>query len=251
MVATASLSGVLWCPEVRSGASDEDWVRRFESLLFSPLMQLNAWSSGLKPWSKPASTDMVRSLLKLRNRLVPYLYTAFAEYERTGIPPIRHMILEDARIEAADQYMFGPNVLVAPMFAGESSRKVVLPQGKWFDFYAGKLAGEGTTIMISAPLGQTPLFVKDGGIVPIMTAVNSVRNQFGEVPLEVRHYGTMDGTFALYDDDGESFDYEKGAYSIQPLRAVREAGTLKGSNGPAIGNWKSRYSVITWKFMTN
>jgi alpha-glucosidase (family GH31 glycosyl hydrolase) len=83
--------------------------------------------------------------------------TAFAEYQRSGIPPFRHMILEtgytaeakvDAgavdseknphaesrRIEVADQYMFGPSILVAPMFAGESSRKVLLPQGKWFDF---------------------------------------------------------------------------------------------------------------------
>jgi alpha-D-xyloside xylohydrolase len=252
MVATASLSGVLWCPEVRSGASDEDWVRRFATIVFAPTMQLNGWSSGLTPWSKPASTDAVRSLLKLRNRLLPYLYTAFAEYQRSGIPPIRHMILEPGyTAEVADQFMFGPSILVTPMFAGERSRKVVLPQGKWFDFYTGKLAGDGATITVSAPLDQVPLFVKDGGIVPLMAAVNSVRRQQGPVALEVRHYGTQEASYHLYDDDGETFDYEKGVSSLQELRVVREAGTLKGVAGKPVGPWKARYGVIDWKFMTN
>jgi alpha-glucosidase (family GH31 glycosyl hydrolase) len=258
MVATASLSGVLWCPEVRSGSSDEDWVRRFATIVFAPVMQLNGWSSGLKPWSKPAAEDAVRSLMKLRTRFVPYFYTAFAEYQRTGIPPVRHMILEGPqphaeakRIEVADQFLFGPSILVAPMFAGESSRKVALPPGKWFDFYTGKLAGEGATITVSAPLDQVPLFVRDGGIVPLMAAVNSVRREQGAIPLEVRHYGTREASYQLYDDDGETFDYEKGAFSLQPLRVAREAGTLKGYAGPPVGNWKSRYTAITWKFMTN
>jgi len=147
--------------------------------------------------------------------------------------------------------MFGPNILVAPMFAGESSRKVMLPAGKWFDFYTGKLAGEGTTISVSAPLDQVPLFVRDGGIVPIMAAVNSVRQQRGAIALEVRHYGTREAKYALYDDDGETFDYEKGAYSVQQLSVVRDGGKLKGEAAPAVGPWKSRYTAIAWKFMTN
>ncbi len=274
MIATASLAGVLWCPEVRNGASDEDWLRRFETALFSPVMQLDGWSSGVKPWSRPAVTDAVRSLMKLRYQLLPYLYTAFAEYERSGVPPFRHMVLEpgyaaeskvvagavnsetnpyaESRlIEVADQYMFGPSILVAPLFAGESSRKVVLPAGKWFDFYTGKFAGDGETIPVSAPLDRVPLFVKDGGIVPMMAAVERLRSLPGEVPLEVRHYGTKEASYALYDDDGETFDYEKGVFSVQVLRAVRAGGGLKGEAGAASGPWKSRYSAITWKFMAN
>ena len=274
MIATASLAGVLWCPEVRNGASDEDWLRRFETVLFSPVMQLDGWSSGVKPWSRPATTDAVRSVMKLRYQLLPYLYTAFAEYQRAGIPPFRHMVLEPGyatepkvvagavnsetnpyaesrRIEVADQYMFGPSILVAPLFAGEGSRKAVLPPGKWFDFYTGKFAGEGETITVSAPLDRAPLFVKDGGIVPMIPAVNRLRQQQGPIPLEVRHYGTKEASYQLYDDDGETFDYEKGVFSVQQLRVVREAGTLKGDAGPSVGTWKSRYTPITWKFMAN
>jgi len=249
-LASSSLAGVLWCSEVRDSRSDEDWVRRYQTALFSPVMQLNAWYSGLKPWSKPATTDQIRALLKLRMRLIPYLYTAMADYQRYGIPPIRHMLLEEGCAEVADQYMFGPNILVAPMIAGERSRKVFLPKGKWFEFQTGKLAGEDATITVSAALDQIPLFVRDGGIVPLMAAVNNIRLATEPTPLEVRHYGTKAGTYTLYDDDGETFGYEKGICSRQTLRAVRDGGKLKGEMDTAKGSWKSRYSEFVWTFMT-
>jgi alpha-D-xyloside xylohydrolase len=249
-LANSSLAGVLWCSEVRDSRSDEDWVRRYQTALFSPVMQLNAWHSGLKPWSKPGATDQIRELLKLRMRLIPYLYTAMADYQRDGIPPIRHMLLEEGCLEVSDQYMFGPHILVAPMIAGEKSRKVVLPKGKWFEFQTGKLAGEDATITVSAALDQIPLFVRDGGIVPLMAAVNNVRLATGPTPLEVRHYGTLEGLYTLYDDDGETFGYEKGICSRQELRVVRDGGKLKGEAAAPKGPWKSRYSEFTWKFMT-
>lgn len=271
-LANSSLAGVLWCSEVRDASSDEDWVRRFQTALFSPVMQLNGWSNGIKPWSRAAVTDMVREQLKLRMQLIPYLYTAMADYRRYGTPPIRHMILEDGytssadvvqgkvdgqnpyaeskKMEVSDQYMFGPNILVAPLIAGEKSRKVVLPKGKWFDFYTGKMAGDGGTITASAPLDKIPLFVKDGGIVPMMPAVNNVRLSTGPVPLEVRHYGNNEGSYQLYDDDGVTYDYERGVSSRQELRAVREGGKWKGVVAAPSGSWKSRYSEFNWKFMT-
>lgn len=249
-LANSSLAGVLWCSEVRDSRSDEDWVRRYQTALFSPVMQLNAWHSGLKPWSKPGATDQIRELLKLRLRLIPYLYTAMADYQRTGIPPIRHMLLEEGCVEVSDQYMFGPNILVAPMIAGEKSRKVVLPKGKWFEFQTGTLAGEDATVTVSAALDQIPLFVRDGGIVPLMAAVNNIRLSTGPTPLEIRHYGSKEGAYPLYDDDGETFGYEQGICSWQELRAVRDGGKLKGDVGAPKGPWKSRYSEFTWKFMT-
>ena len=249
-LANSSLAGVLWCSEVRDGRSDEDWVRRFQTGLFSPIMQLNAWSSGLKPWSRAAATDQVRELLKMRVRLLPYLYTTMADYQRYGTPPLRHMLLEEGSVEVSDQYMFGPNILVAPMIAGEKSRKVVLPKGKWFDFHTGKLAGEDGTITVSATLDQIPLFVRDGGIIPLMASTNNIRLATGPTPLEVRHYGTKDGTYSLYDDDGETFDYEKGVSSRQELRVVSDNGKLKGEALAPKGPWTSRFTTFTWRFMT-
>ena len=269
----SSFGGVLWCSEVRSASSDEDWIRRFQTALCSPVMQLNGWFNGAKPWTREGSAGTIRELLKLRTRFIPYLYTCMADYRRYGTPPFRHMILEEGytqqskviqgklddqanpyaetkKIETSDQYMFGPSILVAPMVGGEKSRKVVLPKGKWFDFYTGKLAGENTTITVSSPIDQIPLFVKDGGIIPLMPAVNNIRLVKGPVPLEVRHYGTKEAAWQLYDDDGETFDYERGVFCRQELRAVHVDGALKGEAGAPVGPWKSRYAEFNWKFMT-
>ena len=72
------------------------------------------------------------------------------------------------RDDIKDQYMMGDNILVAPVFEGEHSRKVFLPAGKWYDFYTGKLVGENQQVTIETPLERIPLFVRDGGIIPMV-----------------------------------------------------------------------------------
>ncbi len=268
-----SLAGVLWTPEIRDAKSPEEWVRRFQTVAFSPLMQLNAWASGTKPWSFPEVTDDVRAVVQLRTRLLPYLYTAFYDYYKAGIPPFRSMVLEadykaeeklvegklhgednpyaeSERMEVTDQYMMGPSILVAPVFEGESGRDVVLPGGNWYDFYTGQYVGNGEIVSIAAPLDRIPLFVKDGGIVPMMPAVNNVSNSDGPIPLEIRHYGTKTGRYLLYDDDGESFDYEKGIYSVITLEVIEKKGQLKGKASKPEGEWQNRFGEIAWKFMS-
>jgi len=268
-----SLAGVLWTPEIRNARSDEEWVRRFQSVCFSPMVQLNAWSSGKKPWSFPKVTDLVRDAIKLRTRLLPYIYTAFYDYNQKGIPPFRAMVLEagfDAteeivggkldgeknpyaettRLEMTDQYMMGPSILVAPVFTGQKRRKVVFPKGNWYDFYTGKFVGNGETITIQTKLEQIPLFVKDGAIIPMMPSVNNITNAKGIIDLEVRHFGQKENTYWLYDDDGQTFDYEKGCFSITELRVRRKNGKLTGSSSTSESKWPSRYGQISWKFMS-
>ena len=268
-----SMAGVLWTPEIRSAKSPEEWLRRFQSVAFSPMLQLNAWFSGTKPWSFPEVTDQVREVVQLRMKLLPYLYTAFADYQQQGIPPFRAMVLESGfsndgqttggqldgvenpyaetqRLEKTDQYMMGPSILVAPVFTGETSREVVLPHGNWYDFYTGELVGNGETITIPTKLSTIPLFVKDGGIVPMMPSVNNLATLGKDIPLEVRHYGTKPGSYSLYDDDGETFDYERGESSVTELRVGRQGNRLVGQRGSTTGNWESRYGDVAWKFMT-
>ena len=268
-----SLAGVLWTPEIRSARSDEEWLRRFQSVCFSPLVQLNAWSSGKKPWSFPRVTDLVRDVVKLRTRLLPYMYTAFYDYNQRGIPPFRAMVLEAGfdhteeliagkvhsednpyaetmRLQTTDQYMMGPSLLVAPVFAGQKSRKVVLPRGDWYDFYTGEMAGNGETITIKTKLEQIPLFVKDGGIIPMTPPVNNIESANGKLDLDVRHYGRKENTYLLYDDDGKTFDYERGVFSITELKVQHRKGELTGTESTSDNRWQSRYGNTTWKFMS-
>lgn len=145
MLCNSGFSGLLWSPEVCGASSGEEWVRRMPSLAFSLHTQLNAWASGVKPWDFEDVAPIVRNLLALHMRLVPYLYNTLADFHFAGKPPIRAMALEFSERSCAsldDQYMLGDALLVAPLFPGESSRRVYLPEGGWYaldthEYYAG------------------------------------------------------------------------------------------------------------------
>ncbi len=259
----SSFIGVLWTPEVRASKSAEEWLRRMQSVCFSPMAMLNAWASGTKPWSFPEVEDEVREVAQLRMQLLPYIYTAFAKYKTEGIPPFRAMqLVEELNFPTAEtdtyftskdltyQYMMGESILVAPMFTGDSTRTVVLPSGKWYDFYTGDLAGEGEIITTKPGLDKIPLFVKDGGIIPMISGRNRMPRPEESVALEVRHYGQADGQFSLYDDDGQSFDYEQGAFSWSEFGATKKNGQWEISL--TIGNGAAYHyqETVSWLFMT-
>jgi alpha-D-xyloside xylohydrolase len=230
----SSFIGMLWTPEVRSAKSAEEWVRRMQSVCFSPMAMVNAWADGKKPWSFPEVEKEINFIANLRMQLIPYLYTAFADYAAYGTPPMRAMnlepgfeateVIEKGKLEATlnpyelatkkemkDQFIVGENLLVAPMFDGETERQVTLPKGKWFDFYTGKLVGKGEVITVRPGLGQIPVFVRDGGIVPLYPVIDSLTEE--KLPLEIRHYGEKSSTYNLYDDDGTTYNYLKGEFT--------------------------------------
>ena len=202
----SGFAGVLWTPEVRASKTGEEWLRRFQSVVFSPMAMINAWASGTKPWSFPEVADDVKKMALLRMRMMPYWYSAFAKYHFEGTPPFRAMELEEGfrpqqggaalsddqvnlqenpyaeavRSEVKDQYMAGGCLLVAPMFAGQASRQVILPKGNWYDFYTGAYAGNGEIITVTPGLDKIPVFVKDGGIIPMMEPQASCPRSWGK-----------------------------------------------------------------------
>lgn len=247
----SSFIGVLWTPEVRSSKTSEEWIRRMQTVCFSPLAMLNAWGDGTKPWSFPDVNEGVNKIALLRMQLIPYLYTAFADYTFEGTPLVRAMNLEDGydtvsqikkgkqdatdnpyaravKLEMKDQFMMGPSLLVAPLFAGEKERQVILPQGKWYDFYTGEFVGEGEVITVAPGLEKIPVYVKEGGIIPLWPAVTKLKDE--KLPLEVRHYGNVSSSYRLYDDDGKTFDYEKGEYSYISLEVNVDKEGKKSGN---------------------
>ena len=272
----SGFSGVLWTPEVRSSSSSEDWLRRFQSVVFSPMAMINAWASGTKPWTFPEVENQIKEYAMLRMQMMPYWYSEFARYHFDGIPPFRAMNLEpgfipeqgttaklsDANLEEnpyleavskeiKDQYMAGEYLLVAPMFKGQKERTVVLPKGDWYDFYTGKYVGNGEKITVTPGLDRIPVYVKDGAILPFMEARLHAPKAGEKVNLEIRHYGKADGAYRLYDDDGETFDYEKGAYSWRDITVTRDKkGKLKGTISKAEKGKPNSIANVTWKFMT-
>lgn len=268
----SSFIGVLWTPEVRSSNTSEEWLRRMQTVCFSPLAMLNAWSDGTKPWSFPDVEKQVTDIARLRMQLIPYLYTSFADYAFYGTPPVRAMNLEEGydtentivagelsstenpyatamKKENKDQFMVGDYLLVAPLFTGQTERKVILPKGKWYNFYTGELAGEGEVISVTPGLDKIPVYVKDGGIIPMMPPVSKINAE--KLPLEIRFYGQKPNSFQLYDDDGTTFDYEKGKFTRITLSVKKtKSGKLAGSVAVPKGATVWSFSSYTWKFMT-
>jgi alpha-D-xyloside xylohydrolase len=267
-------AGVLWTPEVRASKTAEEWLRRFQTVIFSPMAMINAWASGTQPWSYPEVTEQVKELSLLRMQMMPYWYSEFAKYHFEGRPPFHGMALEagftqetkkesvntnleenpyaEATVkEIKDQYMAGENLLVAPLFTGQTSRRVVLPKGKWYDFYTGELAGEGQVITVTPGLSKIPVYVKDGGIIPMMKPMLHAPKAAEKVDLEIRYYGTKPGKYQLYDDDGETFNYEKGEYSFREINVVKNSsGTFTGTIADPVRGKPNTVGNITWKFMT-
>ena len=270
----SSFIGVLWTPEVRSSPTAEEWLRRMQTVCFSPLAMLNAWSDGTKPWSFPEVEKQVADVAKLRMQLIPYIYTCFAEYAFLGRPPMRAMNLVDGfttvaekvegklsstenpyaeatRKEMKDQFMVGDNLLVAPLFTGETERKVVLPKGKWFDFYTGKFAGEAAVISVSPGWDKIPVYVRDGGIIPMFESDKCSLKAGEKNNLIIRFYGTKEASYNLYDDDGESFDYEKGAFSWRVISVIKaKDGKLKGAVSKAEKSKPDNLGTMKFKFMS-
>ena len=267
----SSFIGTLWTPEVRSSGSAEDWLRRMQTVCFSPIAMLNAWADGTKPWTFPEVEKEVADVANLRMQLIPYLYTCFAEYAFYGRPPIRAMNLMNGfsvmnqeestqldseknpyaiatKKEIKDQFMVGDNLLIAPLFTGETSRKIILPKGKWYDFYTGRLAGESELITVTPGLAHIPVFVRDGGMIP-MAVSNKVTE--GKYDLVIRYYGEKEATYRLYDDDGKTYNYEKGDFSWRTLSVKRDQqGNLYGSISIAEKNKPDNLGKIIWEFKT-
>ncbi len=201
-----------------------------QSACLSPIAQLNAWADGTKPWSFPTVIDTVREAMLLRESLVPYLYTAFAQYWLDGIPPVRPMCLVDGGTET-DQYMLGDDLLVAPMFTGETSRKVRLPKGKWYDYSTGKPAGENETITVRPALNEIPLYVRDGAAIPTFEGAMNISKLAADAPYFLRCYGSKAAKALIYEDDGVSFKFEKGEYGLFELNVAGDEAKLAKIGG--------------------
>lgn len=238
------------------------------------MAMINAWSSGTKPWSFPEVADQVKFYAELRMQLMPYFYSEFAKYHFEGTPPFRAMALEEGfrnesktvagsqslednpyleavNKEVKDQYMSGEYLLVAPLFTGQSTRKVLLPQGNWYDFYTGELAGNGQEITVTPGLDRIPVYVKDGGIIPMMETRLHAPAAGEKVNMEIRHYGTKESSYNLYDDDGVSFDYEKGAYSWRKVEIKKDKkGLLVGTVSNAIKGKPDNIAKVSFRFMS-
>ncbi len=175
-----------------------------------------------EPWTYGEDAEVWnKRVIELRYKLLPFLYNEFYTASTTGLPVMRSMILnfqddpECYTTDAQYQFMIGDNLLAAPVLSeSEDTRKLYLPEGKWINWWTHKVYEGSQWILVDAPIDQIPLFIKEGGIIPMQ----EVENFVGEKKisqLELNIFPGKNSEYALYQDDGITQDHSlRDSYSL-------------------------------------
>lgn len=192
----------------------ELYVRWFEYGVFMPIFRTHGMRRFNTPWSYgEQATPILEKYLRMRYALIPYIYSCAYQTYLTGAPYMRALFMDfpnDPKVDTlTDEYMFGPDLLVAPVtHQGQTSRDVYLPAGAdWYNYWTNQEYHGGQTIVANAPISIIPLFVRAGSILPVGEQVEDMDQP--QALKEIRVYPGADATFTLYEDNGKTYDYAK------------------------------------------
>ena len=202
----------------------ELFVRWFQFGTFNPILRVHGtrktdqnelWSYG------PDAQKILTSFDRLRYRMLPYIYSLAWKTTSESYTTMRPLVMDfrtDVRAQnIGDQFMFGPAFLVNPVTEpAATTRALYLPQSKWYDFWTGSLITGNRTIEADAPLERLPLYIRAGSILPLGPDEEWSTEKPAD-PIELRIYQGADGDFTLYEDENDTYNYEKGAYATIPL----------------------------------
>lgn len=256
MYLNLGLSGLAFCGGDVGGFLDnctpELLARWTQMAAFTPFFRnhSNIGTIDQEPWALGEQAKRIcRRYIELRYQLLPYLYGLFVEAHKVGTPIMRPLFwhYQDDPIAAAagDQFMLGPDLLVAPILRqGAVARSVYLPRGTWFNFWTRERHEGGQHVVAQAPLEIIPLFVRAGAIIPMAAVQQYVgENETGIINLHI--WPSEPGKMRWYEDDGVSVAYTRGG-SIE-----REVIFMPKRNGGVLrlGPTKGRYAseVKTWR----
>lgn len=209
----------------------EMFFRWLQFSTFNTVMRVHGAGNVREPWQFGSTYESyITDFIRFRERLIPYLYSLVGAVTQDDYTIVRPLIFDfrtdDNVKHIKDQFMFGPALMVCPVTtSGQRSREVYLPAGTWTNFWTGEsIVSAGETMVVAAPLTQIPLFVRGGSIVP-MGPENEYVDQ-SQDPTEIRVYMGADGSFNLYEDEGDGYEYENGAFSNIPFTYTDATKTL-------------------------
>lgn len=211
----------------------ELFVRWFQFGAFCPMFRVHGTGARKEMWEfGPEAERILVEYDRLRYRLLPYIYSTAWRVTSEGYTMMRALAMDfrddPQALDVGDQFMFGPALMACPVTErGATSREVYLPKGAWwYDFWTGRRYDGGQVIEAEAPLERMPLFVRAGSILPMGPVVQWDGEKPCD-PIEVRVYPGANGAFTLYEDEGDGYDYERGAYATIPMAWDDTAGRLR------------------------
>lgn len=222
MCMNLGISGVPFCgPDVGGFAHDSNGqllTRWMQFGTFTPYFRNHSVLDSVRqePWSFGEEYEkIIKKYIQERYVWLPYLYTLFHESSVTGVPIMRPLVFEFPKDEntfnLSDQFMIGADVIVAPILTPDTYHRVVyLPEGKWVNYWTDEIMEGHQHILVPAPLDSIPIFIKQGSIRIESSKRMSTKEEQDKLFIHVYPQKDKEIKFTFYDDDGISFNYEKG-----------------------------------------
>lgn len=236
-------------------------TRWFQFGAFAPIFRSHGQAPAREMFNiAPANHPAYQSMLyydQLRYRLMPYIYSLGAATYFDNYTLMRGLVMDfpsDSLARAStDEYMFGPGLLVCPVYTYEArSKEVYLPAAtNWYDLYNGKSYTGGRHIQANAPYQRMPVFVRAGTILPVGPVKEFTGQKqpgAGVDTITLFVYGGQDGKFTLYNDQGTNNDYEKGDYQKINLSYDDQNAKLiiSAVEGKYSSDFKPRVFIVRW-----
>jgi len=233
MIATLNLGEPHWSMDTggfRGNPTSEEYARWIEFAAFTPIFRVHArLDQKRQPWIfGPLAEAAATKAMRLRYSLLPYIYSAERKTSETGIGIVRPLewVFPDDPVAStlSDEWMFGDALLVAPILDLKAkTREVYLPVGHWTEFETGKAFAGGTTIELDTDAKawtDIPLFVREGSMLASEAPGDDTDAMHPEeITVDIFPSRTVTANWTMYDDDGKTYDYEKGLYFKQDLSA--------------------------------
>ena len=249
-----------WQGDYNQGVADlgyrELYTRWFEYGTFLPMQRSHGTDTPREIWQfgNPGEPfyDAILKYIRLRYQLMVYIYSLAGKVSTEHYTMMRSLLFdfaEDAKArEIHDGFMFGPSLLVYPvttaMYYGVDSQPLeraktwecYLPAGAtWYHYWTNHKYEGGQTVVVEAPLGEMPLFVKGGSILPLIQDELAYAGQRPEQPLVLKVYPGADATFSIYEDDETGYAYQAGAYAVTKISWDEEK--REGQIGERLGHF--------------
>ncbi|GAC1702666.1 MAG: glycoside hydrolase family 31 protein [Candidatus Acidiferrum sp.] len=231
----------------------ELYLRWFQFGTFCPIFRAHGTRSTNQNeiWSYgPDAQKILTSYDQLRYRLLPYIYSLAWKTTSEGYTIMRPLVMDfrdDTRAQnVADQFLFGPAILVNPVTEpGAISRHLYLPNATWYDFWSGAVTQGPRAVDSPASIERIPLFVRAGSILPLGPDVQYAAEKSD--PLEIRVYRGANGNFTLYEDENDTYNYEKGAHATIPFSWDDNSHTL--TIGDRLGTFPGMLESHTFRIV--
>lgn len=201
---------------------------------FSPFFRTHAMvnSRDSEPWTYGEEVeDISRNFIKLRYKLMPYIYSCFYEASNNGMPVARSLAIDythDENIYSSafqNQYLFGPSILVIPAESHKEYVKVYLPEGKWYDMFTDTVYHGKSSHIVELHKETLPLYIKAGSIIAMQSEVPNLKEK-PEDTLFIHLYEGANHEFVYYEDDGETFNHQNGVFYKRKVVHLHEDNKL-------------------------